>query len=143
MSQDLNNVQEAALPIDDVAKAKQIDNIQKEKPLSKLSRTLTEEDFKSPGVRKMLIGQVDEYEACKAELNTVRTSFHNKDKEAAVLKERLSSFQSFDWLFTALTCVGSILIGYYASQPEQGIVLLILGIICVAVAFIIRWRRSK
>ena len=89
---------------------------QESKPLSGLNRQLTEDDLKSPGVRKLLLGQLDEYETCKNKLSETIENFHIKDKETAVLAEKLKSYVSFDWIYTSLLSVGSILIGYYASQ---------------------------
>ena len=134
--------QEAETPVNDVAGAIQIEGTQPEKPLSRLSRVLTEEDLKGAGVRKMLLGQLDEYEQCKSELSEYRTNYHSKDKEAAVLSEKLNSFVTFEWLYSLLLTVGAILIGYYASQPKQGVVLLVLGIISVIAAVYIKYKHS-
>lgn len=139
---DNNQLQEAAVPIDDVAGAKQIGGVQKEKPLSRVNRVLSEEDLKSAGVRKMLLGQLDEYEQCKNELNSVRNDFHSKDKESAVLKEKIRNLTAFDWLYSALLTVGSILIGCYTSNTEQGKILLILGVISLVFSLFIRIYRS-
>lgn len=127
-----------SLPVDTIS----MEMKQESKPLSGLNRQLSEDDLKSPGVRKLLLGQLDEYETCKSKLEITITNFHSKDKETAVLTEKLKSFVSFDWIYTSLLTVGSILIGYYASQPTQGIVLLILGIASVLIALFIKYRNS-
>lgn len=114
---------------------------QESKPLSGLNRQLTEDDLKSPGVRKLLLGQLDEYETCKNKLSETIENFHIKDKETAVLAEKLKSYVSFDWIYTSLLSVGSILIGYYASQPSQGLILLGLGAGSLAFAFILKYRN--
>lgn len=135
-------LQEANVPANDVSGAKQIEGVQLEKPFSRLNRVLTEEDLKSPGVRKMLIGQLDEYEQCKGELSDYRDRFHAKDKEAAILTEKIAGFITFEWLYSLLLTLGSILIGFYASQSDQGILLLIVGIITVIVAVILKYKHS-
>lgn len=127
-----------SLPVDTVS----LEEKQNSKPLSGLNRQLTEDDLKSPGVRKLLLGQLDEYENCKSKLEIIITNFHSKDKETAVLTERLKSLVSFDWIYTSLLTVGSILIGYYASQPDKGLILLILGIVSVIIAFIVKYREN-
>lgn len=137
-----NPLQEATAPINDVTGAKQVDDTLKEKPLSRVNRVLTEEDLKSPGVRKMLLGQLDEYEQCKSELNEVRKDFHCKDKECAVLIEKVKGLTKFDWLYSTLLTFSSILIGFYASQPDKGVVLLIIGIIGVLMSFGIKFYHS-
>ena len=137
-----NLLQEAVVPIDNVDGANQIENTPREKPLSRVNRILTEEDLKSPGVRKMLLGQLDEYEQCKSDLNEVNRNFHSKDKEGAVLTERIIGLTRFDWLYSTLLTFGSILIGFYASQPDKGIVLLIIGVVGVIMAFGVKFYRS-
>ena len=115
---------------------------QESKPLSGLNRQLTEDDLKSPGVRKLLLGQLDEYETCKNKLSETMEIFHIKDKETAVLSEKLKSYVCFDWIYTCLLSVGSILVGYYASQPSQGLILLGLGIGSLLFAFYLKYKNS-
>lgn len=139
-----NELKQAIANVDSLpADVNQIETKQKSKPLSGLNRQLTEEDLKSPGVRKLLLGQLDEYESCKSRLEVTITNFHSKDKETAVLTEKLKSFVCFDWIYTSLLTVGSILIGYYASQPDKGTILLIIGIASVLIAFIVKYRKNN
>lgn len=116
---------------------------QESKPLSGLNRQLTEDDLKSPGVRKLLLGQLDEYETCKNRLSVTKENFHIKDKETAVLEEKLKSYVCFDWIYTTLLSVGSVLVGYYASQPSQGLILLVLGIGAFICAIFFKYRNCR
>ena len=59
-----------SLPVD----AAPLEVKQNSKPLSGLNRQLTEDDLKSPGVRKLLLGQMDEYENCKSKLEITQVS---------------------------------------------------------------------
>lgn len=108
-----------------------------------MSRVLSESDLDSVGVRKLLLGQMDEFDNCKSKLAQMESGFHEKDKESAVLNETLKNYKSFDFSYSGLLTVGSILIGYYASQPNQGYVLLIIGILSVGLALFIKYKRSK
>lgn len=135
-------LQEAIAPVNDVKGAKQMEDSLKEKPLSRVNRVLTEEDLKSAGVRKMLLGQLDEYDQCKCDLVEVRNDFHRKDKECAVLTEKIKGIITFDWLYSALLTFGSILIGFYASQPDKGTILLWIGIVSVVLSFGLKVYRS-
>lgn len=138
-----NELKQASANVDSLpADVSQIEIKQESKPLSGLNRQLTEDDLKSPGVRKLLLGQLDEYETCKSRLEITITKFHSKDKETAVLTEKLKTFVNFDWIYTCLLTIGSILIGYYASQPSQGYILIILGIASVIIALIFKYRNS-
>ena len=138
-----NELKQASAIVDSLpSNASQNGVKQESKPLSGLNRQLTEDDLKSPGVRKLLLGQLDEYETCKNKLSKTMENFHIKDKETAVLAEKLRSYVCFDWIYTSLLSVGSILIGYYASQPSQGKILLGLGIGSLIIAFIIKYINS-
>lgn len=138
-----NELKQASANVDSLpADVSQMEIKQESKPLSGLNRQLTEDDLKSPGVRKLLLGQLDEYEKCKSRLEITITNFHSKDKETAVLTEKLKTFVNFDWIYTGLLTIGSILIGYYASQPDQGPILLILGISSVIIALFFKYRNS-
>lgn len=138
------NLHEAENNVNDINKATDLQsNNLMAKPLSGLNRVLSEADLDSAGVRKMLLGQMDEFETCKSKLRETESDYHQKDKEAAVLSETLKNYKAFDYTYSGLLTVGSILIGFYASQPDKGCVLLILGIVSVILAFIIKYRRSK
>lgn len=139
---DNGSLQEANVPVNDVSEAKQVEGAQFEKPFSRLNRVLTEEELKSPGVRKLLIGQLDEYDQCKSDLADYRNKYHAKDKEAAILTEKIAGFITFEWLYSLLLSVGAILIGYYASQPDQGILLLIIGATSLILAVILKYMHS-
>lgn len=144
MSTEVNSLQEAEKNVNDINKAPGLQSREANaKPLSGLSRVLSESDLDSAGVRKLLLGQMDEYESCKSQLAQMENGYHQKDKESAVLNETLKNYKSFDFTYSGLLTVGSILIGYYASQPDQGHVLLILGIASVAIALYIKYSRSK
>lgn len=139
---DKGPLQEAETPANEVTGAKQINGSQQEKPLSRLSRVLSEDDLKSSGVRKLLLGQLDEFEQCKCELSDYRNKYHDKDKESAILTEKIAGFITFEWLYSLLLTVGAILIGYYASQPNQGCLLLIIGIVSVVLSVFLKYRHS-
>lgn len=137
-----NQLKQATVIADSLpADSSQLGEKQESKPLSGLNRQLTEDDLKSPGVRKLLLGQLDEYETCKSKLEITMKNFYSKDKETAVLSEKLKSYVNFDLIYTSLLSVGSILIGYYASQPNQGLILLFIGIFSVLIAFYLKYRN--
>lgn len=143
MSTEINSLQEAEKNVNDINKAPGLQSHEANaKPLSGLSRVLSEKDLDSVGVRKLLLGQMDEYETCKSKLAQMESGFHEKDKESAVLNETLKNYKSFDFTYSGLLTVGSILIGFYASQPDKGWVLLVIGILSVVLALFIKYKRS-
>ena len=143
MKTEVNSLQQTIENVNDITKAQDLHSHEAvAKPLSGLSRVLTEADLESAGVRKLLLGQMDEFDNCKSKLQKTETDFHAEDKESAVLSETLKNYKSFDFTYTGLLSVGSILIGFYAAQPDKGSLLLWLGIASVIVALFIKYKRS-
>lgn len=141
-----NNLKEESANIDSLPlNAEQVGDARKDtKPLAALNRQLTEDDLKSPGVRKLLLGQMDEFDACKSDLSKIRSDYHKRDKEAAVLTSKLHAYVCFDWIYSILLAVGSILIGYYASQPQCGKILLYIGGACVLASVVFKiWHNYE
>lgn len=99
------------------------------KALSGLNRELTDADLSSPGVQRMLLQKIDEYDACRLELEQVKKSFHEKDKQCAVLEEKSKSSLSFEVLYGFSLTIGAALIGLYPSiKAVFNWILLVLGI---------------
>lgn len=140
-----NNLKEAKANIDTLPSDVNVNSESKRdsKPLSALNRQLTEDDLNSVGVRKLLLGQMDEFENCKIELAEIKSIYHERDKEVSVLRSKLNDFVCFDWIYSALLTVGSILIGYYASKPESGFILLFIGVICIIFAISLKLKYNN
>lgn len=136
-------LKEAETSIDSLPNGSSLPNDQHDaKPLSGLNRQLTEDDLKSAGVRKMLLGQMDDFDECKTKLQEMSDKFHERDKCAAILETKLMAYVGFDWLYSLLLTVGSILIGYYASRPSAGWILLLMGIVSILISVFLKYRNT-
>src|SRR3989338_2514522 len=79
--------------------------------LSKLSRELPASALKNPYVGKLLLNRIDEYETEVSELKGYRSRFHEADKKAATLQERLETSESSVGVRAALSALGGITTG--------------------------------
>jgi len=79
--------------------------------LSKLSRELPDNALKNAYVGKMLLNRIDEYEKEVVELRTYRTQFHEADKKAATLQERLDISEGSVGVRAAISTLGGITTG--------------------------------
>lgn len=89
------------------------------RPLSNLNRSLNELELKSSGVQKLLLSQLDDFEACKQRLKDVETQFHDRDKKCAVYEERFSNNNSKEIFYSSLLVIGPALIGLSVSLPDS------------------------
>lgn len=108
--------------------------------LASISRIVTDDELKeSSGARKLLLVEHDRLITENNELATLRKSFYTKDKENAVLKERLSEFKSKWIIFDIAKIVGALLLGLLPSIWDMStclfVYLLILGVILIVGAF--------
>lgn len=90
--------------------------------LRKLRRELSDDDLKSPGVQKMLL---DDLERADADCETFRAYiplYHEADKRAAVLNERLRTHTALEVMFGVGVAIGGALIGlaptFWDTQPQ-------------------------
>jgi hypothetical protein len=96
-----------------------------------IRRQLQEADLASPGVQKLLLDDLERAEAHNNILEGYIERYHQADKRAAVLEERLKSEKTIEIMFGVGISVGSALVGAAPSFWEQphyaGPVVLSLG----------------
>jgi hypothetical protein len=98
-------------------------------------RELTNEDLASPGAQKLLL---DALERADAECETLRSyvsQFHEADKRAAVLAEKLKPQKALDVAFGVGTGLGGAVVGlapvFWDAHLALGIAALIVGSLLV------------
>ena len=102
--------------------------------LRDLRRQLTDQDLTSPGAQKLLL---DELERVDAECELLRgyvTRFHDADKRAAVLEERLRTQTALEVAFGVGVGVGGAIVGLAPSfwaSPPRGYIALGVGLLLV------------
>ena len=97
-------------------------------PYANVKRELSEEELTSPAVQKLLLNDNYRMEKEMERLKEYESLYHAKDKEAAVLSEKISKSTGSEILFTACETVGSLLAGISANYwSNKGWILLIIG----------------
>ena len=103
--------------------------------LSNVGRELSEEEFSSPAVQRMLLDELDRLETEVGELREFKDRFHSADKDAAVLGERLRGSVARD----GGLAVGAAMLGLAPSlwslQPS-GWIIVGLGVALIVFALL-------
>ncbi len=101
-------------------------------PYAKVQRLLSEEDMSSPAVQKLLLNENARMNKEIEKLHLVEEKYHNRDKEAAILEEKLKKSTGSEILYTICTGGGSALVGFSkAFWDNNGWVLLVMGFVFV------------
>lgn len=118
--------------------------------LSKLSRELPDTALKNAYVGKLLLNRIDEYEKEVASLRAYQAKFHEADKRAATLNERLEMTEGSIGVRSALSALGGVTTGSLFSlwsYPQIFWGMLFLSFILFFIAYIapslIRLIKSK
>ena len=113
--------------------------------LGRLSRQLSEQELSGAGALKMLLDLLDTLEDENEELREFRDEFHMRDKEVAVLRERLREATAREIVLGATMIGGSAILGYapalWQSQPT-GLFAVVVGALLVlgSVAGRLTWK---
>jgi hypothetical protein len=113
-----------------------------------LMRGLTESEWKSSGTRILILEHIARLEDELSELQKYRSQYHEKDKESAVLRQKLRQSTAVDMLFDLALAVGGILVGLGPSLYDKGFVIICLflfltGAILVACPVLLRLHQKS
>lgn len=106
----------------------------KRQAFREIRRELTDAELASPGVQKLLLDNLDRAESDCEVLQAYVERFHEADKRAAVLQEKLRTETAFEILFTVGVGIGCAIIGLAPSfwdQSAKGPIALAVGIVLV------------
>ena len=99
--------------------------------LKDLRRQLTDEDLASPGAQKLLLDELERADSDREILSGFVTRFHDADKRAAVLDEKLRANNSIEITFGVGVGLGGAIMGlapaFWNMQP--------LGYLTLAIGF--------
>jgi hypothetical protein len=116
-------------------------------PYSKLKREITEEDLKHPAVQRILLSEIDKLEIENIELKKIRDKYYEVDKTKAVIEEKLQKVTSNEILFTFSLTIGSIIIGFAASDSNKLAdykwLFIVIGAILIIGGLISKFARWK
>lgn len=103
-----------------------------------IRRQLTDDELKSPAVQKLLLDMLEEAIRDRDELKTVVPRFHDADKRAGLLAERLNADRAVEVFFASNLALGGIFLGYiplfWGIDVLYGIMSLVVGIALIVVA---------
>ena len=87
----------------------------KGRPFRDLSRKLSPEELRGTGTQKMILDLLDQLQDENEELKEFKERFHERDKEVAVLLERLKKSKAQDIVIGATLAGGSLILGHLPS----------------------------
>lgn len=114
--------------------------------LREVGRKLDEEDLEHRGVQKLLLDALDRCDRKRRELEGYVDRFHEEEKRAAVLEERLSSETTIEIMYGVGVGVGGAIVGIvpflWTLKAIAGLAALILGGLLVGGAAYARGRQT-
>ncbi len=106
------------------------------KAFSKISRVLSEDDLKSPGTQRLLLGEIDQFEECKKQLDKYKDLYYKKDADCKVYQEKLKSNATLEVASGSLLAIGPALMSMSISVVDKNgewyyisTILLVIGVI--------------
>lgn len=98
-------------------------------------RELTEEELSSPAAQRLILDELDRLEDENTELQKIRNKFHEIDKRASVLDEKLKRHTALDIFSSAALAAGSLALGYapkvWDADNATGPIFLVIGIVMI------------
>lgn len=111
-------------------------------PYAKVQRLLSEEDMNSPAVQKLLLNENARMNKEIEKLHLVEERYYNRDKEAAILEEKLKKSTGVEILYTICTGGGSALVGFSkAFWDNNGWVLLAMGFVFIICGLVFKFVK--
>jgi hypothetical protein len=91
----------------------------RKRSLTKLSRELSDKEATSPAVTKLLIDDIERLESEISDLKQFQTQFHEADKKASILQQKLLSVTSMEVIHAGCIAIGGALLGYAGSSQSN------------------------
>ena len=93
-------------------------------------RQLTDADLASPGVQKLVLDELEQAEGECEQLYAYVERYHEADKRAAVLEEKLRPARAIEVLFAVGVGLGGAVFGlapFFWEKPLHGVICLLIG----------------
>lgn len=101
-------------------------------PYANVPRLLSEKDMNSPAVQKLLLSENDRMSRELARFHEMAENYYSRDKEAAILEEKLKQSTGAEVLFTFCETGGSALVGVSPLfWDNKGWILLLIGFVFI------------
>lgn len=113
-------------------------------PYSRIERILTEKDMDHPAIKKLILAENDRLSQNIAELEGMKSDYFKVKTEKAILEEKMSKENAFDFLFTMCIAVGSGLVSIAGVLwAEKGWVFLLSGIVTIGTGVASKFIKRK
>lgn len=123
----ISSSQEASIPSD---------------PYAKVTRFLSEEEMGSPAVLKLLLSENDRQGREIECLKEIENRYYKRDKEAAILEEKINQSTRSEILFTVCETGGSALAGVSGIfWDNKGWILLLFGLLLVGGGLLFKFLK--
>ena len=101
-------------------------------PYANVERLLSEADMSAPAVQKLLLNENDRKAREIDKLRMIEEQYHKRDKDAAILEEKLKKSTFSDILYTLCETGGSALAGVSGIFWEnKGWIFLVIGFVFI------------
>jgi hypothetical protein len=112
-----------------------------------LPRELIEREWSKSGTRKLILERIAQLEIQVIELKKYRAQYYDKDKEAAVLRQKLRQSTAVDMLFDLSLAAGGALVGLSTSLFEKvpwflSILVVLIGLIFFVSPLFLRYYQK-
>lgn len=112
-------------------------------PYAKVTRLLSDEEMGSTAVLKLLLSENDRQGREIDRLKEIEEKYYKRDKEAAVLEEKLMQSTRSEVLFTVCEACGSALAGVSGIYWEnKGWIFLLVGLLLVIGGLIYKFVKK-
>lgn len=95
-----------------------------------IRRQLTDDDLTSVGVQKLILDELEKAEGECEQMQAYVARFHEADKRAAVMEEKIRPTRSIEVFFGVGVGLGGATLGlapYFADKPLHGLICAIVG----------------
>ncbi len=104
---------------------------------------MKDEELSNPGVVKLMLDELEQSAQECAELRVYVEKFHDADKQAAILEERLRAATAIEVAFGVGVGLGGTVLGlapFYwdKNRPHEAVVVVIVGMILMVGATVMR-----
>jgi hypothetical protein len=106
---------------------------------------LTDDELSSPAIQRLLLDELDRLEREVSEQSQFRDRYHEADKRASVLEEKVKHWEATEIAHILCLTAGSALIGYAPSvwdHPPVGYLAIAIGAVLVIGAVIAKTRNK-
>ena len=111
----------------------------------RISREITDDELSSPAARKFLLAEVDRLDEENRLLRSYQERFHEVDKRAALLENKIKKSVFGEFVSASGLAVGAAALGYAPavwSSPPSGWVALAFGSILVVLGVVAKVART-